>query len=105
MFKLSQSVTKTRVEKAQKIALPWEKACSNELLRTVTAHAEAIGAPKHYIYFPLLTAAASFMGINARVVINDEWAEPSIIWNVVAARKGEKKTAAMRRILNGVEVK
>ena len=45
------------------------------------------------------------MGVNARVEINKEWSEPSIIWNVIAARKGEKKTAAMKRILNGVEVK
>lgn len=44
------------------------------------------------------------MGINARISINDEWSEPVILWNVVAARKGEKKTAAMKRLLSAVEV-
>ncbi len=56
------------------------------------------------IYFLLLTVTASFMGVNARVYINEEWTEPSVLWNVVAARKGEKKTAALKRILHGVEV-
>jgi len=31
------------------------------------------------------------MGVNAHVKINPEWREPSIIWFVIAARKGEKK--------------
>ena len=102
-LKLTPAI-KARIEKAQSISLQWSSACSEKLLRTVTAHAEAIGAPKHYIYFPLLTVAASFMGIKAKITINEEWTEPSILWNVVAARKGEKKTAAMKRILRGVEV-
>ena len=29
------------------------------------------------------------------IKINEEWHEPSIIWFVIAARKGEKKTAAL----------
>lgn len=57
----------------------------------VDAHADAIGVPHEFILWPLLTAAASFMGTNAFVQINAEWLEPSIIWFVIAARKGEKK--------------
>ncbi len=44
------------------------------------------------------------MGVNATIKINDEWPEPAILWNVVAARKGEKKTAALKRLLKAVEV-
>lgn len=44
------------------------------------------------------------MGVNAKIKINEEWSEPSIIWNVVAARKGEKKTAALKCLLSAVEV-
>ena len=90
--------------KAQSIAFKWDEACSEELLKTIEAHADAIGSPYHYIFFPLLTVCASFMGVNARININEEWSEPAILWNVVAARKGEKKTAAMKRLLKGVEV-
>ncbi len=102
--KPSSFITKKRVAKAQSISLKWEEACKEELLRAVTAHADAVGSPRHYIYFPMLTVAASMMGVNARVKINAEWSEPAILWNVVAARKGEKKTAAMKRLLNSVEV-
>ena len=38
------------------------------------------------------------MGINAHVQINKEWLEPAIIWFVIAAKKGEKKTVALHRI-------
>ncbi len=63
----------------------------------IVGHAEAIGVP-------LLTVSASFMGVNASLRINEEWCEPSILWTVVAARKGEKKTAALERLLKAVEV-
>ena len=46
------------------------------------------------------------MGVNAHVNINPAWKEPAIMWFVVAAKKGEKKTAALRLIrqaLEGVE--
>lgn len=38
---------KSRITKAQAIELNWENASSNECLRVITAHADAIGAPKH----------------------------------------------------------
>lgn len=52
---------------------------------------------------PLITATASFMDTNAFVKINKEWWEPSIIWFVIAARKGEKKTAALKCIRKPIE--
>ena len=62
----------------------------------MTAHAGAIGVPHEFILWLLLTAATSIMGTNAFVHINTEWLEPSIIWFIIAARKGEKKTAALK---------
>ena len=35
--------------------------------------------------------------------LTQEWLEPSIIWFVIAAQKGEKKTAALKRIRKPVE--
>ena len=43
------------------------------------------------------------MGTNAFVNINPEWQEPSILWFIIAARKGEKKTAALKRIRKPIE--
>ena len=76
---------------------------SNNLLKVLNGHANAIGVPQEFILWPLLTATASFMGTNAFVKINEEWWEPSIIWFVIAARKGEKKTAALKRIRKPIE--
>ena len=73
---LSKAATvKARVEKAQSVDLNWESACSEGLLRAISAHADAVGAPKHYIYFPLLTVTASFIGVNGKIKINEEWTE------------------------------
>lgn len=78
MLSKNASIVKSRITKAQGIKLNWEEACSEQLLKTISAHADAVGAPKHYIYFPLLTVAASFMGVNAQIKINVEWSEPAI---------------------------
>ena len=51
-----------------------------------------------YMYFSLLTVAASFIGTNGRIKINDSWEEPAIVWFNVCARKGQKKTAALNVI-------
>ena len=69
----------------------------------MNAHADAIGVPPEFIVWPLLTATASFMGTNASIQVNKEWLEPAIIWFVIAAKKGEKKTAALRRIRKPIE--
>ena len=63
------------------------------MTQLITAHADAIGVPLEFIFWPLLTAVASFIGTNGQIRINSEWVEPSIMWFVIAAKKGEKKTA------------
>lgn len=94
---------KKRITRVQSVQVDWTKAHSTDLLKTVEGHAKAVGAPKEYIFFPMLTVAATFMGVNAKVDINQEWSEPAILWTVVTARKGEKKTAAIKRLLRAVE--
>ena len=38
------------------------------------------------------------MDTNAFVNTNPEWQEPSVLWFILAIRKGEKKMAALKRI-------
>ena len=81
-----------RLKKAQASRLPLSDShLSERLIKLVTAH--AVGVPHEFVLWPLLTAAASFLGTNVFVRINDEWLEPSIIWFIIAARKGEKIAA------------
>ena len=39
---------------------------------------------------------ARCMGINAHIKIIEMWKEPAILWFIIAANKGQKKTAALR---------
>ena len=93
-----------RLQKAQNTQFALNECnFSNNLLKVLNGHANAIGVPQEFILCPLLTATASFMDTNAFVKINKEWWEPSIIWFVIAARKGEKKTAALKCIRKPIE--
>ena len=85
------------LQKAQSKRMNFEdgNVFSSKLIKLVTAHADAIGVPLEFILWPLLTTVASFVGTNGQVQVNCEWIEPYIIWFVIAARKGEKKTGAL----------
>ena len=73
--------------------------CPNIFLHhLVVCHADALGVPPEFILYPLLTSVAACIGVNGSIRINSTWVEPSILWLVVAAKKGEKKTAALRVI-------
>ena len=90
-----------RLKKAQSSRLQLTNShFSEHLIGLVNAHANAIGVPHEFILWPLLTATASFMGTNALVHINAKW---SIIWFVIAAKKGENKMAALKRIMRPIE--
>lgn len=93
------------LQKAQsnRIDLTSTDIFSENLITLINAHADAIGVPPEFILWPLLTAAAAFIGTNGQIMVNSEWKEPAIIWFVIAARKGEKKTAALRRIRKPIE--
>ena len=95
-----------RIGKAQNAHMYFDlsRVCSPDLHRLIEGHANAIGSPKEFILLPLLTASASLMGVNANVRIRPEWNEPAILWTVVAAGKGEKKSAAFGRISKPLEV-
>ena len=43
-------------------------------------------------YYPII---AGCMGINANIAINQMWTEPVIVWLIVAANEGKKKTLAL----------
>ena len=95
--------TTEKLQKAQSTRLDLTSVLSPDLHKIITANADAIGAPPEFIFYPLLTATASFMGTKAFMNINPEWQEPSILWFIIAARKGEKKTAALKRIRKPIE--
>ena len=51
----------------------------------IKVHTSTIGSPTEFIFFPLLSIASHFMGLETGVMVNEEWQEPLILWNVVLA--------------------
>ena len=91
------------LQKAQSCKLDLTTVLSVELNEIVTANADAVGVPPEFILFPLITATASFLGTSAFIRINSEWKQPSTAWSILAAKKGEKKTAALKRVRKPIE--
>lgn len=89
--------------KAQASRIDLSEVLSPTLFNIVMANADAIGVSPEFILYPMLTATASLMGTNAHISINSEWKEPSILWFIIAAKKGEKKTAALKRVRGPIE--
>ena len=87
---------KDKLQKVQSTCLDFSNITSEPLVGVCTALSDAIGCPVESIFFPLLTIIAACMGVNAQVKINPIWHEPAIIWFIIAANKGQKKTAALR---------
>ena len=92
-----------RVNAAQKIVFNIDETTTTSIKDLVNANANAIGSPKEFIFFPLLSVASHFMGPHTRVVINENWQEPLILWTVVLADKGQKKSPALNRLLEPIK--
>ena len=100
---LSLSEIDRRVTAAQKVVLDFETTTTPPIKDLIKANANAIGTPLEFIFFPLLSVSSHFMGPNTRVMINDQWNEPLILWNVVLAEKGQKKSPALNRFLQPIQ--
>ena len=51
----------------------------------------------------MISIAAHFTGPNTRVMINKDWQEPLILWNVILADKGQKKSPALNRFIKPIQ--
>lgn len=100
---LCSDVIQSRMKAAQDINFELSNMCGPNSSATIDAHSKAIGAPHPFIFYPLLTVIAACMGVKASVNVNTEWTEPMILWTVVAARKGEKKTPACKRLTKAIQ--
>lgn len=87
---LNKALIYQRISAGQAISFPWDKT-STKTRNLVQAYSNSLGCPDEYIFFPLLTVAASFIGTNGTMQINESWEEPAIAWFNVCARKGQKK--------------
>lgn len=92
-----------RVAAAQRVTVDFDKCTTQTIKKLIKCHANSIGSPLEFIFFPLLSVTSHFMGPYTRVEVNDHWKEPPIIWNVVLADKGQKKSPAINRLLQPIQ--
>ena len=67
------------VTAAQRIIFDVDEVSTVPMKDLIKVHASTIGSPTEFIFFPLLSIASHFMGLD------EEWQEPLILWNVVLA--------------------
>ena len=72
--------------------------CDGNMVKLLTSHLQAVGVPKEYIFFPLLSTVSSFMG-QSMIRISEEWTERCSLWTAVVARKGSKRSAVLDRFM------
>lgn len=92
-----------RVAKAQSNNLDIDAVVTEAMKKVIKANADAIGSPLEFIFFPLLSISAHFMGPNTRILVNEQWREPLILWTVVLADKDQKKSPALNRFLKPIQ--
>lgn len=61
--------------------------------------AESIGCDPAYLALPALSVAAACIGNRREVRLKNDWAEPSVIWAVVVAPSGTKKSPAQAAVV------
>ncbi|XP_033748233.1 uncharacterized protein LOC117333185 [Pecten maximus] len=89
-----------RFRHAQNVQVNWSEILSNDVDRFVCEHAAILSCAKDVLLCPLLTAVASCMGPNTVIQVTPHWQETPILWTVVAARRGERKTAVFGKVKN-----
>ncbi|KAL3866452.1 hypothetical protein ACJMK2_043748 [Sinanodonta woodiana] len=73
--------------------------CGASIQKLVTNHARAIGCPDEYIILPLLSVTSGLMGSKSKIKVNQVWQEPPVLWTMVGAGPGTRKTAALKQIM------
>ena len=84
-----------RIAAAQAIHLDLGRATTRRIHKLVTDYSASIGCPKEFFLLPLQSISAHFIGPKASVKVHDSWKEPIILWSVVMAHKGQKKSPAL----------
>ena len=97
---IARQITQDKVDRcivaAQEIQLDFSTATTDRVRKLVSDYAASIGCPKEFFLLPLQSLAANFIGPEVCVQVHTSWEEPIILWSVVMAHKGQKKSPALQ---------
>lgn len=83
---------------SQNVCINWGEVLGPEVDKFVSGHADILSCAKDLLLCPLLSAVASCMGPSTLIHITQHWVERPILWTVVAARRGERKSTVFRKV-------
>ncbi|XP_005094363.1 uncharacterized protein LOC101853843 [Aplysia californica] len=88
---------------AQSIAFPEPStACGERVAGFLEDLARAIGCPVEYVLVPLLPCIGGLLGTNTTIRVHRGWSEPPILWSVVSASAGTRRSAVIRQLLSPI---
>ena len=86
--------TKDKPVEVQATQLDWPISDLGEVLEQfVTEASDQFGVPKNMVATPLLAALAGAIGTTKVLRVDSNWFEPAIIWSLVVAPPGAKKSS------------
>ncbi|KAH9499276.1 hypothetical protein Btru_003590 [Bulinus truncatus] len=85
---------------AQNICFPEARlACGNIVGGFMEDIARGVGCPVEYILVPLLPCVGGLLGTNTTVRVHKAWTEPPVVWSIVGAGGGTRRSAVIRQLL------
>ncbi|GFR87178.1 hypothetical protein ElyMa_004217400 [Elysia marginata] len=85
---------------AQNIAFPEPReACGARVAEIVEDLAQGVGCPVEQILVPLLPCIGGLMGTNTSIQVHRAWSEPPVVWTMVGAAPGSRRSAVIRLLL------
>ncbi|XP_055869350.1 uncharacterized protein LOC106072531 [Biomphalaria glabrata] len=88
---------------AQNICFPETKvACGNIVGDYLEDLARGIGCPVEYVLVPLLPCIGGLLGTNTTIKVHKAWTEPPVVWSMVGAGGGTRRSAVIRQLLGPI---
>ncbi|KAL8624880.1 hypothetical protein ACOMHN_016176 [Nucella lapillus] len=85
---------------AQMITLPdVASICGQQAGQLVQDLAQGVGCPDEFVLLPLLSCCSAIMGHRSEIRIHSGWSEPPVLWTIMAAGGGVRKSSALRQVL------
>ncbi|XP_055869399.1 uncharacterized protein LOC129923247 [Biomphalaria glabrata] len=88
---------------AQNICFPETKvACGNIVGDYLEDLARGIGCPVEYVLVPLLPCIGGLLGTKTSIRVHKAWTEPPVVWSMVGAGGGTRRSAVIRQLLGPI---
>ena len=86
-----------KIKASHSITAEWEKILPTGILNLLIPYSECNVIPLDYMVFPFLSAAGGCC-LQSYIEIKGGWTQPQILWTLVLAPSGSRKSAALSAV-------